>query len=241
MTLPGGIPSGTAASGSGPWRIPTRLTLAEPSTKERIRMNQTLPLELTFRGERTYLHGTDLYQGILAALGDTAPPGPVSLTFHSLLKNQPDLIFGAEDLRQLREDPTFRGELRLGSRDALVHAALMESTRPVTLRRPCNEVDVTTTAVVDEAGKFASIHEPQTGCPIEQVVFLNKHLHLHLLPHLSPKWLFARLELTTPLPQQSPRSLKVVLKQVLGNRFTRSEVLFDDLRVGHISFSTPQS
>src|SRR6187431_2814070 len=101
-------------------------------------MIQTYPLDLPFRGERTYLHGTDLHQAIFAALGSLAPHGPVSITFHSLLKNQPDLVCSAESLRHLRTEPAFRGEIRLGSGDQALFASLMESSRPVTGRKICN-------------------------------------------------------------------------------------------------------
>jgi hypothetical protein len=203
-------------------------------------MTQTYPLELPFRGERTYLHGTDLYQAITAALGSALPAGPVSLTFHSLLKNQPDLVCSAESLRHLREEPAFRGELQLGSGAETVHAALMESARPVERRKACNEDEVAAAAVVDEAARSAVLRAPSIGTAIEQVVFLNKHLHLRLLPHLSTKWLFARLELAAPLPAEPPASLRIELKQVLGNRFTRCDIFRDDRKSGSISFSTPQ-
>ena len=76
--------------------------------------------------------------------------------------------------------------------------------------------------------------------PIEQIVFLNKRLHLEVLPHLSPKWLFARLELVAPLAAEPVEELTVSLRQVLGNRFTRSEITSGGRRLGFISFSTPQ-
>ncbi|MEN3943438.1 hypothetical protein WJU23_19210 [Prosthecobacter sp. SYSU 5D2] len=203
-------------------------------------MTRTYPLELPFRGERTYLHGTDLHQAIVAALGADLPAGPVSITFHSLLKQLPDLVCSTDSLRHLRDDPTFRGEVRFGSGDAVLNAALLESTRPATERKICNENEVAAAAVVDETAKSATLEADGPGNLIERIVFLNKHLHLKLLPHLSPKWLFARLELSAPLPAEAPQQLSLVLKQVLGNRFTRSDILFDGQRFGSISFSTPQ-
>jgi|GEM_PF-1831090 len=203
-------------------------------------MIRTYPLELPFRGERSYLHGTDLHQAIMGALGSDLPAGPVSITFHSLLKQLPDLVCSTDSLRHLRDDPTFRGELRFGSGESVLNAVLMESVRPAIERKVCNENDVAAAALVDEAAKSATLDEPQVGNLIEQIVFLNKHLHLKLLPHLSPKWLFAKLELSAPLATAAPRQIALVLKQVLGNRFTRSEILFDGQRFGSISFSTPQ-
>lgn len=203
-------------------------------------MTQTYPLELPFRGERPYLHGTDLHEAVMAALSGQIPEGPVSLTFHSLLKNLPDLVVSTDSLRHLREDPAFRGELRLGAGEVVLNAVMMESNRPVTERKVCNENDVAAAARMDAAQQTATLVNPEVGNLIESIVFLNKRLHLQLLPHLSPKWLFARLELSGALPSQAPSILAITLKQVLGNRFTRSEIFFDGRRFGSISFSTPQ-
>ncbi|TDU69232.1 hypothetical protein EI77_02880 [Prosthecobacter fusiformis] len=202
-------------------------------------MSEIIPLELSFRGQRPYLQGTALYEGAIAAIGDRLPEGTISIIFHSLLTKQPDLVIGTESLRHLREDPCFRAEMRFGTGDTLLHAALLESSRPVVVREACNEKDVISAAIVDTAGKSASLKNSSVGSLIEQVVFLNKRLHLQLLPELSPKWIFAKLELGRPLPPAPVNSLVLVLKQVLANRFTRSEILIDNERVGFISFSTP--
>jgi hypothetical protein len=203
-------------------------------------MTETRQLELPFRGERSYLHGTDLYQALSAAVPELPSTGPVSLNFHQLLRNQPDLVLSRESLLPLRENPAFRGEIRWGAGEELWHAALLESDRPVTARKACNEAEVAAAASVDVAAKTAVLNRPAPGLPIEQVVFLNKRLHLEVLPHLSPKWLFARLELVAPLPDVLPDGLTISLRQVLGNRFTRSEITAGGERLGFISFSTPQ-
>ena len=203
-------------------------------------MTETHPLDLPFRGERTYLHGTDLHQAILAAVGERRPAGPVSITYHSLLRHQPDLVCSRDSLRELRDNPAFRGEIRFGTGTDVLHAALLESDRPVRARKPCNETEVVAAARLDAEDRSARLQQPQTGCPIEMLVFLNKHLHVRLLPELSPKWLFARLELTEALPAQPPQEVVVQLKQVLAGRFTRSELFLDGRRAGSISFSTPQ-
>lgn len=202
-------------------------------------MTPPIPLESTFRGERPYIQGAALYDEVLAAIGDKLPPGPVSFIFHSILKNQADLITSSQSLRHLREEPAFRAEIRLGSGESLLHAALVESERPVTVREPCDEKEIVATSVIDEATKRITLKQCTTGSVMEQIVAINKHLHFRLLPQLGPKWIFARLELKAPLPAAPVADLTVVLKQVLGNRFTRSEILVDGNNVGFISFSTP--
>ena len=75
---------------------------------------------------------------------------------------------------------------------------------------------------------------------MEMVVFLNKQLHFQTLPDVKEKWLFVRLELRQRLPLTGERELKLVLKQVLGNRFTKTEIFIDEVSYGFIIFSTNQ-
>lgn len=203
-------------------------------------MNCTYSLELPFRGERTYLHGTDLYQGLVDAISGELPIGPVSINFHSLLKNQPDLVCSSDSLRHLRSAPQFRGEVRFGQGDTIIHGVLLESDRPVKNHKVCNEDEVIDSAIVKEVDKTVLLENCDCGSTVERVVFLNKHLHLRILPDLCTKWLFARLELNAPFPLTPPEKIAVTLRQVLGKRFTCSDILFNGHRVGSISFSTHQ-
>jgi hypothetical protein len=202
-------------------------------------MTDKYSLTLPFRGARPYLHGTDIYMAIKEAVAESFS-GPISISFHSLLKKQPDLLCSSESLRGWRSDPAFRGEIRMGTGSAAISAVILESDREVKNRKDCNEEAVVVEAKLVEASKGAILSDAGIGLPIEKVVFLNKWLHLKLLPHLSPKWLFARLELAAPLPEVMTGELRVQLEQVLADRFTRSGVFLNDERLGAISFSTPQ-
>lgn len=200
-------------------------------------MECNTPIHLGFRGERGYLHGTDIYQHLVSLPGLILPEAPVSLTFHSRLCRQPDLIKNA-DAAESKNASSFRGQLIAGHPPGSQTTFLMESTREITERRPCNEKEVTRDARIDTQQRMARLPEGASGTCIEQVVFLNKCLHQALFPGAG-SWLFARLELSKPLPSADSSRLSLRMTQVLGQRFTRSEILWDDLRLGSLCFSLP--
>lgn len=201
-------------------------------------MNQTLHLDLAFRGSRDYLQGADIYGAMIEKGGGLLPEGGAAIQFHTLLRKQPDLICSTEPLTHLRQQAEYRGEGVFASGEAKMNVVLLESERPVDERVPCNEKEVVATASVDVEKREAVLPFPNTGNFMEMTVFLNKQLHFKVLPDVMEKWLFVKLELTNSRVTKGQGEMKLVMKQVLGRRFTRTEIFVDGKSAGHITFST---
>lgn len=195
------------------------------------------PLDLPFRGSRDYLQGADIYEKMLEEGKEIFPAGPLQIQFHTLLRRQPDMIWSQDSLTEWRNNPAYRGEAHFGPAKAGMNVVLLESERPITQRKECNEKDVVAASQVDVASKTATLPFPCCGTPMEMVVFLNKQLHFQVLPQVKEKWLFVKLDLSEALPEGNEQ-LILVMKQVLGNRFTRTEILVDGKSFGFITFST---
>lgn len=201
-------------------------------------MKQSHPLDLAFRGKRSYIHGTDVYTFIVSQIRKQEGDGAISLSFHSQIFRQLDLIPASEShIATQRESTRFRGDVRIGRGAEAQCWMLMESSREVAMRLPCREADVVATAMVDPNARTATLPSNSAGTPIEQVVFLNKHLHLLALPAPATQWLFARLELRRALPESTTGEVTVKLNQVLGGRFTRSSISWGGEPIGNIYFS----
>jgi hypothetical protein len=201
-------------------------------------MEQSHPLDLAFRGKRSYIHGTDVYTSIVSLIREQEGNGAISLSFHSQILRQPDLIPATESqISSQRESTSFRGDVRIGKGAEAQYWMLMESSREVGMRLPCREAEVVATAMVDAEARTATLPASCAGTPIEQVVFLNKQLHLLALPAPATQWLFARLELRRALPDSTTGEVAVKLNQVLGGRFTRSSISWSGEPIGNIYFS----
>ena len=57
-------------------------------------MTDARPLELCFKGDRDYLHGTDIYDAVATVLGDRggAPGGPFRMSIHRIARRQCAMI-----------------------------------------------------------------------------------------------------------------------------------------------------
>ena len=199
---------------------------------------QRIQLNLPFRGARDYLHGTDLYHRIMEAVGGGLPDGPLHWQFHSLLRKQPDLILDVDGMAEWRQRPDYRGEGKLGGPGGAKYLVMLESDRPVEGRKDCNEKEVVREAVVDTGERSVGLLNPSVGTAVENVVFLNKLLHFKVLPEVVASWLFVKLELNRRLPTAIDREMKLVMRQILGNRFTKTEILIGGSSYGFIVFST---
>lgn len=197
-------------------------------------------MDIPFRGAREYLHGTDIYQFLMDGGGGDWDSGPVQLQFHGLLRRRGEILIGVDDLAEWRKSPRYRGEGRIGPKDNSLQVVLLETDEDGIGRKECNEVEVVLAAAVDAGSRSAVLKAQNEGLMVERVVFLNKRLHSVVLPTARGQWLFAKLDLVQALPETGERELKLVMKQVLGNRCTKTEILIDEVSYGFIIFSTNQ-
>ncbi len=204
-------------------------------------MEETIGLELSFRGGRSYLHGTDLYEALHEVLGKRFPctDGGITLEFHGLLRSQPDLLLVQGDGREKRALPGYRASVRLGGNASGVEGVLLESGRPIADRRECNESAVRQAASVDLDARTIrlGVEEGTGASAIEKVVFLNKELLLRVIPESPGQWLFAKLKLNRWLLEGGQGEVGVELRQALANRFAVSAIRLNGEVVGEIVFS----
>ncbi|MFH1873166.1 MAG: hypothetical protein ABIK82_15020 [Pseudomonadota bacterium] len=194
---------------------------------------KTVPLELAYKGTRTYLHGTDMYNAIMECLGRSIPQrvrSPLKMVMHEFARNQVDLRYSIGPERCPRpENP--RLEFFLSDN---VSGWLSETDRPVRASRPYPEDEIVAGSRIEGQAIIAATGA--TFSPIEVLVSLTKHLHSNLRP--GPLgWAFTRLELNRPLEDSDRDTLQVELLHTLGNRLTKSSVRAGEALLGHIYFS----
>lgn len=194
---------------------------------------ETVPLELAYKGARTYLHGTDMYNAIMEQLSRAMPDrvcGPLKMVMHAFARNQVDLLYCVGAERCPRPEHA-RLEFYLAGG---VSGWLCETDRPVRSRRPYPESEIVAGSRID--GQTISAAPGVPCSAIEVLVSLTKHLHSTLRPGPSG-WAFTRLELQRPLEERDREDLQVELQLALGNRLTRSAVRTGETPLGHIYFS----
>ncbi len=181
-------------------------------------------LEFCFKGGRTYLHSTDVFNKILEMFGRDIKD--INFSFYRitdkniLLKDYLDknlnLVFTFE-FTQNGEKKRFYG---------------FEAEKPIDCRYDYDEDSITEKAFIRD--KCAILNDRSSYSFIEHLVALTKFLHLNLLPKKG-KWYFARLQLKEVPNDFIP--LKVCLNQTLGSKLTASDVFIGETPMGKIYFS----
>jgi hypothetical protein len=116
---------------------------------------------------------------------------------------------------------------------------LVETDEPITERYEYPESEIIEKCFVN--GKTVKIDSETPYSAIEVLVAINKHLHLSIFPDAAGKWFFTRLELDRLLQGQDASGFELELVKNMHNRLTKSEILSDGQRIGHIFFSIVKS
>lgn len=196
---------------------------------------ETVPLELGYKGTRGYLHGTDMYSAIMECLGRVAPQhllSPVKMVMHDFSHNQCDMVYSIGQDRCPRPDNA-RLEFYLSDN---ISGWLKETDRLVLARRPYPEEEIVAKSRIEGQTILAVSDAACSFSPIEVLVSLTKRLHL-IVRSGSVRWALTRLELQRPLQDSDSQCLQVELLQALGNRLTKSAVRVGNVPLGHIFFS----
>jgi len=195
---------------------------------------EIIPLELGYKGDRNYLHGTDMYDAIVAHFGPAIPvvlQSTVRMVIHGFSHNQLDLVYrvGAE---KYPRPSAAHVEFSLAKN---ISGWLVETERPVLTRRPYSENNIARGSRIT-ARSIIATSSAYDHSAIEVLVALTKHLHITLWGEES-RWAFTKLELERPLNEADKQGLQVKLEHTLGSKLTKSRIYSSTTPLGCIYFS----
>jgi hypothetical protein len=196
-----------------------------------------LPTTLHFKGERNYLQGGDIYDGLIAALkeGELGElDGPIFLKMARFTRWQIEVHVNEGEATPTSPPnavghfrATIAGKLRLGW--------IMECERPVTDRREFDESRITYNATL--SGEQISYAGHGESTPSEIAVALTKHLHNALFPPQGRRWIVTGFDLSRPFEDRDKLAMAVRLAHNMSNRLTKSSVLSGEETLGSLFFS----
>lgn len=190
-------------------------------------------LELKYKGERDYLHGTDIFNETLSWLGNQrAEVTDIDFAFHRLATRQLKAVLGP--LPQGIE-PAAACAFTSGGVRGKVH--LVETDQAVTGRHPYREDEIVSALEIDLAGRKAVLRGEVPYSDIELWVAMTKALHYKVFAQLKGKWLFVRARFPEYVRQSPVNARTLVIGASFNDRLTRSEALLDGVKVGEIYFS----
>jgi hypothetical protein len=190
-------------------------------------------LRLKFKGERDYLHGTDIYNETLTWLANWNPKiEDIDFAFHRLAKHQLKAMLG-----MMPQGIEPAGVCSFTSGGSRKRVFLVETERPITERYPYQENDIVDSMEMDPSSSKGTLHGKTAYSDIEVWVAMAKALHYKAFPQLKGKWLFVRGRFPSYARHTSVNKRTLVIAASFNEKLTRSEALIDNVKVGEIFFS----
>jgi hypothetical protein len=184
---------------------------------------QRIEFDLPLKGERTYLQSADILSGLISHF---SPEGPVKLEFRQMIYHPIYLSGDDPDLGNRAGKFSFRQ----GS-EWLTYGIFIDEARSIDRRIPNNEAEILAESTIGEDTAFAGIDRP--GNFIDTLVALNKVL---VGRHSKGrKAIFSAITLDK-IPDKG--NIGVNLTKKLGTKIFISDVLFNNDKIGTLTFMT---
>lgn len=194
-------------------------------------MNVVARLALKFKGNRAYLHGTDIYHALSSVAHEHCGGCVKRIVFRRAAIRQLDVVDQAPDSPA---DIVAQADIGAFDGGAVAHKLwLIERDEAVAERYVYPEDEVVAASVVSKAAKRIAKRRNHDFLLIEEIVAMHKSLCNSVFG--SGSWLFSQLDVTKPLVDAA-EEIALVNKSCLSGRLVVSEVFLDNSKVATIRF-----
>lgn len=198
---------------------------------------QEVKLDFLYKGERNYVHGTDMYEKVVGFIGTVKPEalsGSLNMVIHDIIYCQCKLLY-SEWTSEISKPENSKAELIFISDKSQTIVWLVETESLVVERYKYCEEDIFDKCSI--TGETITIDGATPYLAIEVLVAMNKFLHTSLFPNVDGKWFFTRLALNRLLHPDDTKCFSLKLVHNLWNRLTKSQVISSGQILGNIYFS----
>jgi hypothetical protein len=196
-------------------------------------------VDLCFKGDRTYLHGTDVYTCAVSLLRERWPnaDGRCRFTFNRLARRPVTAWVGSAPSPAPRPQGCV-AEMHVTAGVSQVSIWFVEREGEVACRYPYDEEAIVRESVITGT-RIIGTRVPDHVSTIELLVAMTKRLHQVALapPAAGGRWLFTRLDLPRLLRASDRETMSVTISAVRGAVLTRSEITVGGEPLGVIFFS----
>lgn len=187
-------------------------------------------LDLNFKGERDYLHGTDIIPALVELTG---PAQNLTVQIHRKTSHQLSAQWVDEiKLSQMRKKGDICVLMSYETLEGMKKYIVVteDLSKPVKTSKPYDEKKVINLSTIQE--NCISQENYSTGTVIERIVALNKSLLTKLENHSS--WLFCGIELKTLPDDRVP--LEISFKNKFGRGLYKSIIVVEGQEIGCLTF-----
>jgi len=191
-------------------------------------------VSLSFKANRNYIHGTDLFNELLSYFTEKNLTN-INYTIHKLIENNHGHIYIADTAEEFKYLlPISNATIRLCADEKMHWVAFLFADEPPinSIRYMYDENNLIKLCRFGE--KTIVLHEGSPFTFIETIVAMHKQLLQTLHPNAG-KWLFTKLILTSyPV---SGKTISISYRHNFNFKLVKSSILIDGELMGEIYFS----
>jgi len=195
-------------------------------------------LSLKYKGNRDYLHGTDLFDHIcqhMVTQFKRTELSQVDMTIYRMMRSQ--LTFELFTDRKPTKPIAVAAQFRFVVDRTQYTCLLQEDGRAVSGRYPYDEEQVKDLCILNNEEQAVTLVERIPHTNIETVVAMNKVLLKKCFPEVEGKWLFTRISLAAYDMREQWDGLSLKVLHNFQQRSVRSEIRNNGTLKGSIFFS----
>ena len=190
-------------------------------------------LSFRFKENRTYVHGTDIFNETLKFIeGEGISFSTISMSINKITTKNLTCILTDEELEM--KDFDVRFDIRDDGKS--YHCLLKENDNAISDRYRYPENEIIAQAKITNEYNSIELLSSNIYTNIENIVALNKGLLENLFPDAKGKWYFVKLEVNNSF-FGNYNQLQLKLVKNMHFRLTKTVILFDQAKVGSIYFS----
>lgn len=196
-------------------------------------------IDFCFKGDRTYVHGTDMLNTFIreAHLPAEFHQAPLDFTIHKIARHKLILVF--PDSVSSNLEP--HANLYVSAGDSRLRYAYVESDQAVDCRYEYDEDSIVRAADYSVEAKEIALSNFDNYTTIEKIVALNKGLLQRLFPGAPGKWYFTRIRLSSIVwlndNATGGKPIRLAFRKNFNFKLTASRIFIDGNEVGEINFS----
>lgn len=198
-------------------------------------MPEVYDLHFCFKGNRTYVHGTDIFNKSLTLFKQLGYKEikKTDIVFHDIARK--NLTFLPEDEA---EKENIKVTFKFESVNGIHRFVAIENGFDVDCRYEYPEENIVRASIIDIENKTMTLEESLEFSFIEKIVAMNKGLLEKLFKDVDGKWFFTRLQLNE-LADNINMESKIILtfKSNFNFKLTKTVITVDDKEIGFIYFS----
>lgn len=201
-------------------------------------MLHNVNVNFQFKGERNYVHGTDIYENMLRTVHDHFGEYPSRITgsFHRLLKNNGILCIYSDGEVIDNERAYVLFTILVGEKT--YHLAIFDAESQIGSSYEYDEDKVLNGCLIRD--KTITIKVKSTYKYIEQLVAMTKKLHLAIYPEAEGKWLFTKIQINDAVAPSRyfDKILSITAERNFQDKLTQSTIRINGKGIGFIYFSS---